>query len=155
MRAGNRAFQVNPLVLIGLGLLCVALAAIVIQLRSASSKPPIGPDVPEPKKLVDDPVAVSGQAPNAEVEAARARAERAEALRALQARFNEEQLKDLAQASEELEAKMRNEFGEAPELYEALAKAWAEHCAQHKITEVERDALEDEALRRGWLPDRE
>ncbi|MBI3272171.1 MAG: hypothetical protein HYZ53_24475 [Planctomycetes bacterium] len=71
---------------------------------------------------------------------------------ALRARMSEEALRELARRSVAIEDAARAELGESEEAYERMAAEWAELCKSSGITEEERQALEDEAIRASWLP---
>lgn len=68
----------------------------------------------------------------------------------LRARFSEPQLKAIARGSVTIEAGIRAQYGDSELAYEKMAEAWAKHCEKCGISEAERDALEDEAIRKGW-----
>ncbi|MBI5366490.1 MAG: hypothetical protein HZA54_05605 [Planctomycetes bacterium] len=70
---------------------------------------------------------------------------------ALRRRFPEAELKAMAQQSVAAEDAARAEHGETEEAYAAMQAAWAELCKAKGITEEERQALEDEAIRSGWI----
>ena len=72
-------------------------------------------------------------------------------LKALRARFDEEALRGIALRSLAVEDEAREALGETEEAYAQMQRGWAALCQELRISEAERDALEDEALRRGWL----
>lgn len=76
---------------------------------------------------------------------------RAQAVKTLEARIGRDRMKELAQQLEEQEFELRERLGENEAFFEALEQAQAAFCQAHALTEVERDALEDEAIRAGWL----
>lgn len=77
---------------------------------------------------------------------------RKQLLLALRKRFSEDQLQTIAEESVRIENEARQNHGETEAAYAAMAAGWAKLCKAKGMTEEERDALEDEAIRKEWLP---
>lgn len=76
---------------------------------------------------------------------------RLELVKGLRARFEVGDLKLIARASLKIEKRAREAHGETDAAYEKMDEDWAKLCKEKGITEAERDALEDEALRQRWI----
>lgn len=76
---------------------------------------------------------------------------RLDLIKDLRARFAEGDLKLMARASLKIEKRAREDLGETEAAYERMDQEWAKLCKEKGITEAERDALEDEALRQNWI----
>lgn len=76
---------------------------------------------------------------------------RRELVKKLRERFDETELKFIARSSLKVEKRAIEELGESDAAYEKMDEEWAKLCKEKGITEEERDALEDEALRQAWI----
>ncbi|MDF1660593.1 MAG: hypothetical protein P1V97_02390 [Planctomycetota bacterium] len=72
-------------------------------------------------------------------------------VKGLRARFAESDLKLMVRASLKIEKRAREDLGETDAAYEKMDADWAKLCKEKGISEAERDALEDEALRQAWI----
>ena len=69
----------------------------------------------------------------------------------LRSRLGEEKLREIAQQSVSIEDRAREDLSESEAAYARMADEWATLCQEQGISEAERDAIEDEAIRQGWL----
>ena len=76
---------------------------------------------------------------------------RKELMAKLRERFDEDTLIKIAKESVAAEDAIRAELGDSDEAYERMEKAWAELCRTHGLSAVEREALENEAIVKGWI----
>ena len=72
-------------------------------------------------------------------------------IEGLKKRFSEAQLRSLARRSVAIEDAARDALGETEDAYARMREGWSKLCAEEKLSEDERDVLEDEAIRKGWL----
>jgi hypothetical protein len=72
-------------------------------------------------------------------------------IKELNKRFTDGELRSIARASLDLELRTVEDHGENDAAYALLEMEWAKLCKEKKITEAERDVIEDEALRQGWI----
>lgn len=69
----------------------------------------------------------------------------------LRNRLGEEKLREIARRSVSIEDRARENLGESEAAYARMAADWAALCQELGISEAHREAIEDEAIRQGWL----
>ena len=129
----------------GLGFVCFLLALMLIFMRGSPS--PRSPAKPRLTTLVSSVPTATPAAVSREERAMR----RQSLIEGLKKRFSEAQLRSLARRSVAIEDAARDALGETEDAYARMREGWSKLCAEEKLSEDERDVLEDEAIRKGWL----
>jgi hypothetical protein len=144
--------------------LIIGLVSVVLLIAAMGAFMP-DPQLPEGKTpfdkssgVVSDHNKSLAQGPNLEVPPiskpaplSKEALHRFELVKGLRERFTDGDLRTIARASLAIETRVRQEKGENDAAYAMMDLQWAKLCKEKKITEEERDALEDEAIRKAWI----